>query len=146
VVNPNGKRGTAWETAVERYLAPLDAQRKPKRGARDESDVHLAHWALECKNEKTAHWAAYVDEATVEAASAGKPFGAAVVKRRRGTGSPGTVETAYVVMSLEIFRAAELVAEHLRARVADLEAEVQVLSRQFPGARWLAEHGAEPGG
>lgn len=108
MASPNGQKGTAWETACERFLAPLGAERKPRRGARDISDLHARGWALECKNEARAQWAAYVDEANAEAANAGLPYGAAVVKRRRGPGSPGTVETGYVVMDLETFRRQEL--------------------------------------
>jgi hypothetical protein len=133
VSNPNGKKGTAWETAVEGFLAVLGVTRQPKRGAKDESDLHTAYWALECKNLARVELAQFADEAEEERANAGKRFGAAVIKRRRSPGSPGTVETGYVLMSLAIFREQEAHRLELAARCTELEMTVRVLRGELHG-------------
>lgn len=115
--NANKARGTAWESAVCRYLnevlgIPLAESGLPKFGARhlmpvvrkvqtgakDTGDIDAYPFVLEAKNEKTHRLSAYVDQANSEAANAGAPYGAAVVKRRGWN-----VRHGYVVMDLETF-------------------------------------------
>lgn len=77
----------------------LWADRKTKRGKRDQGDVTgVEGWTLECKNDKTINLAGAVDEAAIEAANAGTPWFAAIVKRRGKN-----VRDAYVVMPLWLF-------------------------------------------
>lgn len=92
-------KGTAWETAVVRYLlaAGIDAHRVPQSGIRDTGDVHVGRLlALEGKDVGTITLAAFVDQANAEAENAGRLVGAAVVKRRRRP-----VGDAYVVLDLD---------------------------------------------
>ncbi|QTZ93668.1 hypothetical protein [Streptomyces auratus] len=115
--NPNKSRGTAWETAIVRYLnevlgVPLAESGAPKFGARhllpirrkvqtgqhDTGDIDAYPFVLEAKDEKTHRFSAYVEQANREAANAAVPYGAAVVKRRGKN-----VRHGYVVMDLETF-------------------------------------------
>lgn len=102
--NPNKRRGTAWESAVVRFLRETlagrtdDIRRQVQMGHADIGDVHADPFALECKNTRQYDLAAFVEQAEREAENAGLPYGAAVVKRR-GKG-PGH---GYVVMSLATF-------------------------------------------
>lgn len=101
MANPAKAKGTAWETAVVRYLTErgIPARRNPQHGAKDIGDIGgVPGFALEAKAEKSYSFAAYVAQARVEARNAGEPFGAAVVKRHRAP-----VEDGYVVMDLETF-------------------------------------------
>lgn len=100
--NPNGRKGAAFERAVADLFQAdgfMWADRKPKRGARDAGDVTgIEGWTLELKNEKTIQLAGAVDEATIEAANAGTPWFAAIIKRRNKN-----VRDAYVVLPLWLF-------------------------------------------
>lgn len=103
--NPSKDKGTRWETEVVNYLAdnlPYQVERRALAGGLDKGDIAIwggpgSDWALECKN--TADWSKnlskYVREAEAEAANAGVPFGAVIIKRRQHT-----VADAYVVVSL----------------------------------------------
>lgn len=97
------QKGTAFETAVTRYLLAqgLHAHRVTLAGARDCGDVRVDDWILELKNRRAYDFASAVDEAIAEAANAGALRYAAVIKRN-GRGDPAR---AYVVMELEQFAA-----------------------------------------
>lgn len=96
------QKGTAFETAVVRYLQDQGfgaAERRALSGKNDRGDVAgLPGWTLELKAEKAISLASYVDEARTEAVNAGTDLYAAVVKRR-GKG----VSEAYVVLPLQVF-------------------------------------------
>lgn len=98
------QKGTAFETAVCRYLSEehsLPVERRALRGARDCGDVAgLPGFVLELKNCKRSELAAWMDEALVEAANDGAPY-YAVIHKRRGK----NVSQAYVSLPLEIFAA-----------------------------------------
>ena len=102
MTNPNGRKGAGFERAVADFWKDAGfmwADRKSKRGARDEGDVTgVEDWTLELKNERTIQLAAAVDEATIEAANAGTAWFAAIIKRRGKN-----VRDAYVVMPLWLF-------------------------------------------
>jgi hypothetical protein len=96
------RKGPRWERLVADLFQAegfLWADRKTKRGRRDQGDVTgIEDWTLECKDEQTIRLAAGVDEAALEAANAGTPWFAAIIKRRRKN-----VRDAYVVMPLWLF-------------------------------------------
>lgn len=96
------RKGTAFETAVVRYLQDQGfgaCERRALSGKNDRGDIAgLDGWTLECKAEKAISLASYVDEAQVEAVNSGTDLFAAVVKRR-GKG----VAEAYVVLPLQVF-------------------------------------------
>ena len=103
MANPSKARGTAWETAVVRYLHEHGfpkARRKVLTGKLDEGDIDLGSCeiTIEAKNCKSITPSEFVDEAVREARNAGGAYGVAVVKRRnRGTGE------GYVMLRLEDF-------------------------------------------
>lgn len=95
--------GTAWETAVVRFLreAGFDVERRALSGNEDKGDVAgLSGWVIECKAEKAISLSEYMTEAAVEAQNAGVPYYCAVVKRRMKSVGDG-----YVVMPLKVFTA-----------------------------------------
>jgi hypothetical protein len=102
VSNPNGARGARYERAVADLFQAAGfmwADRKAKRGPRDRGDVTgIEDWTLECKDWEKINLAGFVDEATIEAANAGTPWFAAIIKRRRKN-----VRDSYVVMPLWLF-------------------------------------------
>lgn len=120
MANPAKAKGTAWETAVVRFLreAGLDtARRNAQHGAKDVGDIGgVPHFAIEAKDHATLAFSEWLDQAEAEAANAGEDFGVVVAKRRRRP-----VGDAYVVMTLETFT--RLVQALLGA-----EAEVEALS------------------
>jgi predicted lipoprotein len=103
VSNPSKQRGTAWETAVVRYLQEHGfpfAERRALSGVHDKGDVAgVAGWVLEAKNRKSLDLAGAVDEARKEAGNARTRWFAAVIKRT-GKGDAGE---GYVVMPLSVF-------------------------------------------
>jgi hypothetical protein len=122
VTNPSGKKGTAWETAVRRFLegSGLPAKRKQKEGRFDKGDIELADPLLadiliEAKNQKALKLAEWVDEAIEEAANAGARIGALWHHRVRRD-SPGG---GYVTMRGDHFAA---LLHELRKARGDLEA------------------------
>lgn len=103
MTSANAAKGSRWELAVVRYLMETfgrNARRPHQEGFKDVGDVHLSPFVLQAKDEARHTFSSYVDDAEAQAANAGEPFGAAVVKRR-GKGP----ERAYVVMTLATFRA-----------------------------------------
>jgi hypothetical protein len=100
-VNKAKAKGTAWETAVVRFLQTSgfpDARRKVLAGRFDLSDVDIdgrGRFAGECKDHQHITLSEFVDEAVVEAENAHADYGVAIVKRRnKGVGE------AYAVMRL----------------------------------------------
>lgn len=100
-MNRSKQKGTAWETAVVRYLQAggFDVYRKALSGNQDQGDIGgLEGWTLEAKDRKQISLAQFVTEAETEAAHAGTPWYAAIVKRRQKNVADG-----YVVMPLKVF-------------------------------------------
>lgn len=102
MVNRAKQKGTAFETAVVRYLSAETGdwvERRALSGAEDKGDIVgdgvLADWVLELKDHKQINLAGFVDEAEAEGRNAGSRWFAAVVKRRRKP-----VQDSYVVMPL----------------------------------------------
>lgn len=79
-------KGTSFETQcvnVAKDAGWPDATRIPKKGTADEGDLDvLPGFTIECKNERQLNIAGAIDEANHEAQNAGRPFAAALVKRR----------------------------------------------------------------
>lgn len=101
LMSASRRKGTAFETAVVRYLQEQGylAERRALSGRLDKGDIAgVPGWTLECKAERAIDLAGYMGEAAQEAANAGTDLYAAVVKRRGKS-----VKDAYVVMPLEIF-------------------------------------------
>ncbi|MBP2323323.1 hypothetical protein JOF56_003708 [Kibdelosporangium banguiense] len=102
--NPNKARGDRWERSVLDFLREVfgrAAIRPRQEGHIDVGDVHLSPWALQLKDEASHNFSGYLNDAEKQAAAAGEPFAAAVVKRRRYS-----VDRGYVVMTLATFRRA----------------------------------------
>lgn len=100
MANPAKRKGTAWETAVVRYLrdAGLYAIKPRQEGTRDVGDIHVAGLVtLQAKAyaDMTTGIREGVEGVRVQRLHAGLPFGFAVVKRPRKP-----TEDAYVVMRL----------------------------------------------
>src|SRR4051812_9598235 len=83
--NRSKAKGTAFETAFVRWLQTKGfpfAERRALRGSRDCGDIAgVAGWVLELKSTQALR-PDFVDEAEREAANAGVPLYAAVMKRR----------------------------------------------------------------
>ncbi len=102
MVNRAKQKGTAFETAVVRYLSAETGawvERRALAGAEDKGDLIgdgcLSEWCLELKDHKQINLAGFVDEAEAEGRNAGSRWFAAIVKRRNKG-----VKDAYVVMPL----------------------------------------------
>ncbi len=89
--NPSKQRGTAWESALVRYLADNGfphVERRALNGTQDRGDIAgIPGVVIEAKNCKTATLGVWVDEAAVEQANDGAAH-AAVWHHRRGKASP----------------------------------------------------------
>ena len=100
MANPNGRKGSAFETAVVNYLVENGfpyCERRVKRGAKDAGDIAgIPSFMGECKNEKQINLAGYMDEVAEQKANAHAVVGAAIIKRRGKN-----VEESYVVMPLK---------------------------------------------
>ena len=101
-MNKAKQKGTAFETAVVRFLADETGawvERRALSGTNDKGDLLgdgvLADWCLEAKNHKAIDLAGFVDQAETEARNAGSRWFAAIVKRRNKS-----VKDSYVVMPL----------------------------------------------
>jgi hypothetical protein len=92
------EKGTAWETAIVRYLKdsgfPL-AERRALAGTSDRGDIANLPVVVEAKNCRRDELPGWVDEATSEAVNAGVDVGV-VWHHRRGKSSPGE---GFVTMS-----------------------------------------------
>jgi hypothetical protein len=110
----NKDRGTRWETAIVNYLSgslhtSIRVNRAVQSGYADVGDIHVGEdFTLQAKDwekwSKADLWK-FVDAAERQAIHAKRPWGVAVVKRRRDatTGSTGSVGDATVAMSLSTF-------------------------------------------
>ncbi len=97
------KRGTAWATAVVRYLQECGwpyAERRAERGRKDAGDIAgIAGIAIECKNAARVCLAEWLDEALVERDNANARHGVVWFKRR-GHSSP---RDGFVLMDGDTF-------------------------------------------
>jgi hypothetical protein len=123
VTNPARKKGTAWETAVVRYLAGrgLRATRKPLAGNQDKADIDLLDLpdiVIEAKNTQRTTLAEFLDQALKEAGHAGARV-CAVWQHRRLAGSPGQ---GYVLLSGDHFTEILLDLVQSRDKIRLLEA------------------------
>lgn len=93
------QKGTAWETALCRYLTEEGfphIERRALNGNSDRGDLAgIPGWVLEAKNCKRMDLAGWVDEAALEQANDGAEF-SAVWHHRVGKSHPGA---GYVTMT-----------------------------------------------
>lgn len=84
-------KGTAWETALCRFLADEGfphVERRALAGMSDRGDIAgIPGWVLEAKNCQRTELAGWVDEAALEQANDGAEF-SAVWHHRRGKAQP----------------------------------------------------------
>ena len=96
-------RGTAWETAIVRFLNTNGfpyAERRALRGGNDRGDIAgLPSLVIEAKHVARTDLAGWVDEAELERDNDGARYGAVWFKRR-GTTNPGR---AYVLLTGDDF-------------------------------------------
>lgn len=99
MVNKSKNLGTAWETAVVRYLNdcgfPL-AERRTLSGRYDRGDISgIPDVVIECKTSKQISLPKWMDETETERVNDDSNYGMLVIKRRqRG------ISDAYVVLPL----------------------------------------------
>lgn len=101
--NPNKAKGDKWERDVRDYVTDvgLRLQRLRASGVKDQGDLGGSSWfALECKDEASHDHHGYLRQARREAENSGKPFAAAIIKKRRAN-----VSEALVCMTLADFAA-----------------------------------------
>lgn len=109
MANPNGDKGTKWETDVKRFFQQLWPHmiRRGKEGRFDRGEFangpEMA--LLECKDWGRLDFPRFLREAGIEAINAGVRFPVAIVKRRKHG-----VERAYFLMENE--RGRQLLYEH----------------------------------
>lgn len=93
------RKGTAWETAVVRYLNEHGwphAERRALHGGLDKGDVTgIPTVVLECKNAKAITLGEWARELETEIANANAQTGALIIKRRQAPTSD-----AYAVLPL----------------------------------------------
>lgn len=98
-MNRSKTKGTAWESAICRYLATQGfpaVERRALAGTADRGDIAgVVGWVIEAKNCKTMALAQWLDEAAIEQANDAADF-SAVWHHRRGKAAP---EDGYVTMS-----------------------------------------------
>lgn len=107
MANPSKRKGTAWERAVQDYLAEhgLDVRRMPPAGTKDVGDLQFTDRdgdlvVVECKATKQLDLAGAMKETAREVEEAGAGYGVAAIKRRQHPTAQG-----YVVMTLTDFAA-----------------------------------------
>ena len=108
MANPNGRKGSQFETDVMKFLRSVGllAERLTKAGAKDEGDlvciVAGKTYILELKNRKSLNLPEFWDEAEVEALNYAKARGIGevplhyVVVKRRNSG----IDKAWVIQDL----------------------------------------------
>lgn len=109
MANPNGRKGSAFEIGVLKWLRAhgVSAERLRLSGAKDEGDIVAIvagkTYVLELKNRKTLSLPAFWEEATKEAKNYAKARGLqavppafVIVKRRNAS-----IERAFVIQDLE---------------------------------------------
>jgi hypothetical protein len=93
------QKGTAWETAICRYLAGNGfphVERRALTGSQDRGDLAgIPGVVIEAKNCQRTDLAGWLDEAAIEQANDGADY-SAVWHHRRGKASPGE---GFVTMS-----------------------------------------------
>ncbi len=106
MTNANKAKGTAYETAVQRYLAEkfdrFAEVVKPRQSSwTDVGDIHVVPVGvvLQAKNVAAHDFSGWLRDVESQRAAAGATYGVVVAKRR---GRP--VAESYVVMTLEQFR------------------------------------------
>jgi len=109
MANPNGRKGSAFEIGVLKWLRSrgVFAERLRLSGMRDEGDIVAViagkTYVLELKNRKTISLPTFWDEACKEAKNYAKARGleqtppAFVIIKRRNTG----IDRAFVIQDLE---------------------------------------------
>ena len=102
MANPNGRKGSAFETACIEYMRNHGfpyAERRVPTGARDRGDLGgVPGLMLEFKNHKLIDLAGFMDEVVAEKNHAHAQVGAAVVKRRNHS-----IERSYAVLEFKDF-------------------------------------------
>lgn len=106
-MSKNKRKGTAWESRVKNYLnerlsdLAIEVERPAQQGFKDIGDlIGVPYFALQLKDWEDTMSAIRegLEGVQVQKENAGKPLGAAIIKRRRrGTGK------AYVVLTLDDF-------------------------------------------
>lgn len=97
-------QGTAWESRIVAHARDrgLKLRRAVQAGREDVGDIHgLPDMVLQAKDATAHKLAEWCDAATRQAYAAGVPWGAVVLKRRRGKNSSGATGAAYVLLSLD---------------------------------------------
>lgn len=123
MANPNGRKGSQWETDSVAFLNAelgdlFDVERRVKEGKNDRGDIGgIRGWVFECKNVASITLGSFMAELDAEIANADAEHGFAIVKRRNKN-----VAEAYCVTPLRRLTA-------LIRRVTELEAEVKSLRR-----------------
>jgi Holliday junction resolvase len=109
VANPNGRKGSQFETDVMRFLRSVGllAERLTKAGSKDEGDIVCVvagnTYILELKNVKKLDLPKFWSEAEVEALNYAKARGIGevplhyVIVKRRNSG----IESAWVIQDLK---------------------------------------------
>jgi hypothetical protein len=99
IMSRSKSKGTAWETALCRFLAESGfphVERRALAGTSDRGDIAgIPGWVIEAKNCRKVELAAWVDEAALEQANDGAEF-SAVWHHRVGKAAP---EAGYVTMT-----------------------------------------------
>jgi hypothetical protein len=102
-VSKQRARGTAWESAICRFLAPVfpSVERRALNGSKDRGDIAgLPQLVVEAKHVARLDLSGWLDEAETERDNDGARYGVVWLKRR-GFTDPGR---AYVLMSGDDFR------------------------------------------
>jgi hypothetical protein len=98
-VSRSKDKGTAWESAIVRYLTEHGfphAERRALTGSQDRGDIAgVPGWVLEAKNCSATSLGVWMDEAIVEQARDGADY-SAVWHHRKGKASPAD---GYVTMT-----------------------------------------------
>lgn len=103
MANPNKAKGSAFELDIERALQAegINAKRPRQTGNQDVGDLHVSDdWTLQAKNWANLATAvkAGTEGAERQSAHSGRPFFAAIIKKRGAN-----VREAYVVLPLRVF-------------------------------------------
>ena len=96
------RKGRVWNNAVVNWLRDNgfpSAERTEYLDAQTGDILGIPGWSLECKNGQRTELAAWVDQSTEQAETAGVPYHA-VIHKRKGVGDVGK---AYVTMPLDVF-------------------------------------------
>lgn len=92
MANPNGAKGSLFERSLLPLLCDYwpESVRLGKQGVKDCGDFHMPFntiYVIEAKNVQRLNLAGWLEEARIEAANKGVPFGV-VVHKRRGVSDP----------------------------------------------------------